>query len=134
VSDPTLLLRDLAEACLFAGDASCAAQAAYQAKESLERKPTTAQFRADDRRIFQRTLDALSAAATDDRDNLEQICQDEQRAPAADACYLLGWLDEQRGDLTSDQSAYRAYLRLSPQWSFLRQAAEMRRHAADALR
>jgi hypothetical protein len=134
VSDPSLLLRDLAEACLFAGDAPCAAQAASQAKNALARKPMTAQFRADDQLIFQRTLDAISAAATDDRGSLEQICQDEQPAPAADACYLLGWLDEQHGDLTSAQSAYRAYLRLSPQWSFLRQGAEMRRHAADALR
>jgi hypothetical protein len=49
--------------------------------------------------------------------------------PSADAWYLLGWVDEQRGDISGAQAEYRGYLARAPQWSFLRQAVEMRRHA-----
>ncbi len=131
VSDQSLFFRDLAEACLFSGDATCAAQAAAQARDALGRKPTTAQFRDDDRRVFERTVDALYAAATDDRDQLRLLTQNEQPAPSADAWYLLGWLDEQRGEVPDAGKAYRGYLQRAPQWSFLREAAQMRQHAAS---
>jgi hypothetical protein len=129
VSDPALFLRDLAEARLFSGDASGAADAAALARAALAQKPTTAQFRDDDRYIFERTLEALQAAGADDRQRLTRLTQDEQRAPSADAWYCLGWLDEQHQDLAGAKAAYRAFLDRAPQWSFLRQATSMREHA-----
>jgi hypothetical protein len=129
ISDPSLFFRDLAEACLFSGDSACAVRAVGQAQDSLQQKPTTAQFRDDDRRIFQQTLDALQAAANGDAGRLQQLTLNDQPAPSADAWYLLGWLAEQRGNAADAQTAYRAYLRQAPQWSFLREAVVMRQHA-----
>jgi hypothetical protein len=129
VSDPSLFFRDLAEACLFSGDTACAAQAAAQARDAVARKSATAQFRDGDRRVFERTVDALGAAATGDAGQLQRLAEDDQSAPSADAWYLLGWLDEGRGDVAEAQTAYRRYLRLAPEWSFLREAGQMRQHA-----
>jgi tetratricopeptide (TPR) repeat protein len=134
IIDPALFLRDLAEARLFSGDSTGAATAARQAAEALDRQPTTAQFRADDRAIFERTLDALAAAAADDTAQLQQLTTLEQPAPSADAWYLLGWVQEQHGDAASARKDYQRYLELSPQWSFLRETGAMRSHARDVTR
>jgi hypothetical protein len=129
VSDPSLFYRDLAEACLFSGDSACAEQASGQARDYLGRRPTTAQFRDDDRRVFVQSLDALQAAATRDDGQLQQLTRSEQPTPSADAWFLLGWVEEQHGDLAAARSAYRAYLLRAPQWSFLRESIEMLKHA-----
>ena len=129
ISSPWQFLRDLAEARLFSGDATGAAQAAQQAMLALAQRPTTAQFRPDDRLIFARSLDALAAAADGDIDRLRQLAEDEQPAPSADAWYLLGQLEEQRGDHQAARAAYQAYLVRAPQWSYLREMDSMRLHA-----
>jgi hypothetical protein len=121
------LLRDVAEARLFSGDLEGAASAAQEASTSLAQRPTTAQFRAADRFLFERTLQALEAAATGDASALTQLATDDERS--ADAWYLLGWTREREGDLADAQNAYRAFLARTPQWSFLRETFEMRRHA-----
>src|SRR5207248_2939407 len=88
ITNPAQFLRDLAEARLFSGDAAGAAQAAHQATAALTQRPTTAQFRPDDRVLFGRTLAALEAAADGDLDHLRQLATDERPAPSADAWYL----------------------------------------------
>jgi tetratricopeptide (TPR) repeat protein len=129
INDPSLFLRDLAEARLFSGDSPGAAAAARQAADALARRPTTAQFRPDDRLVFEHTLDALAAAASDDATQLQQLTADVKPAPVADAWYLLGWLQEQHGDAPSARSAYQRYLELAPRSTFLREAGSMRGHA-----
>jgi tetratricopeptide (TPR) repeat protein len=127
VTNQSLLLRDVAEARLFSGDLEGAASAAHEASTSLAQRPTTAQFRAADRFLFERTLQALEAAATGDASALTQLATGDERS--ADAWYLLGWTREREGDLADAQNAYRAFLARTPQWSFLRETFEMRRHA-----
>ena len=134
VSDPALLWRDIAEARLFTGDAPGTLTATARARQELAAEPNTAQFKADDRYLFARTIDALEAAASTEPDKLLSIATDEREAPSADAWYLLGWLHEQRGELEASRAPYRSYLERAPQWSFLRQAFEMRRHAQLVVR
>lgn len=133
VVNPALLLRDLAEARLLSGNAQGAVDAARAARDQLARRPRIAQFQADDRRLFERSIDALEAAGNDDVQQLSAMTDDESITPSADVWYLLGWLDERRGDPSAAQAAYRAYLARSPRWAFLREAGIMRRHALQAL-
>jgi hypothetical protein len=129
ISDPSLFLRDLAEARLFSGDSPGAVAAARQAADALARRPTTAQFRPDDRVVFEHTLEALAAAASDDATRLQQLTADANPAPVADAWYLLGWLQEQHGDAVTARTDYQHYLGLAPRSTFLREASSMRSHA-----
>jgi len=125
------LLRDLAEARLFSGDSPAALEVAQSAQDALGRVPRTAQFQDADRQLFERVLEGLDAASAGDLDRLSAVARDESPTPSADAWYLLGWLDEQRGDLAGARAAYHAYLARDPRWTFLRSAAIMRRHAQE---
>jgi hypothetical protein len=130
---PALLLRDLAEARLVAGDLPGAAAAARAARAQLALRGRSAQFQADDRRIFERTIDGLEAAGDDDLQRLSDLCADESPTPSADVWYLLGWLQERHGNLLAAQAAYRGFLQRTPQWLFLREAVGMRQHAQAVL-
>jgi hypothetical protein len=132
VGEPALLLRDVAEARLFTNDARGAAEAARTARMWLARQPNTAQFREDDRRLVERVLDSLAAAGDDDLDRLRQLSAEEQPAPSADAWYLLGWALEHHGNAAAARTAYGEFLARDPQWTFLRMADAMRRHAASS--
>ena len=134
VSDPSLYLRDLAEVRLFTGDPAGAAAAARLARARLALVRRSAQFQADDRLLFERTVDALEAAGADDLPRLTALAADEGRFPAADAWYLLAWRAERAGDTAAARTAYRAFLERAPRWSFLRRGVEMRQHAQRALR
>jgi hypothetical protein len=125
--------RDLSEARLFAGDSAGAAAAARTSRERLAVQPRTAQFQADDRRLFERVLDALESAGSGDLEDLARLTQTGDVPPSADAWYLLGWLREQHGELAAARDAYRLYLAAAPQWSFLRAGPGMRRHAQSVL-
>jgi tetratricopeptide (TPR) repeat protein len=136
VPDPeqaSLLYRDLAEARLFAGDLSGAAEAARIARDQLDRRPTTAQFQADDRSLFARDVSALAAAGAENLDQLSEIANSIAGPPDADTWYLLGWARERSGDLPGAQAAYRKFLELAPGWSFLRTTSAMQRHARQAV-
>ncbi|MCA1646199.1 MAG: hypothetical protein LC797_12315 [Chloroflexi bacterium] len=134
LSDGVLFLRDLAEARLFSDDLPGAAAAANQARVRLVSVPRSAQFQADDRLLMERTIDDLEAAAQEDTPRLGQLASDEAMFPSADAWYLLGWLAERRGDVTSARSHYRAFLDRAPQWTFLRRAVVMQQYAQSTLR
>jgi hypothetical protein len=133
LSDGVLFLRDLSEARLFSGDLPSAASAAHQARTRLATVPRSAQFQADDRFLVERTIDGLEAAARGDTQRLAQLATDEAAFPSADAWYLLGWLAESRGDVTSARSDYRAFLDRAPQWTFLRRAVVMQQYAQHVL-
>jgi len=136
VSDPeqaSLLYRDLAEARLFAGDLSGAAAAARVARDQLDRRPTTAQFQADDRSLFARDVSALAAAGAENLDQLSEIANSTAGPPDADPWYLLGWARERSGDQSGAQTAYRKFLELAPAWSFLRTTSAMQRHARQVV-
>jgi hypothetical protein len=130
ISNRALLFRDLAEARLYSGDPQGAASSAAAARDQLATVPDTAQFNADDRYVYARTLDALELAGRGDLAGLRRLASDESRAPCADAWFLLGWVEEQRGQGDEMRSAYRAFLARAPQWVFLREAGVMRDHAA----
>jgi hypothetical protein len=133
VSNAALLLRDVAEARLAVGDLGGAASAARAARVELARRARSAQFQADDRRVFERVIDGLEAAGDDNLQQLSALAADEGATPSADVWYLLGWVEERHGDLAAAQVAYRSFLARSPQWSFLRQAVVMRQHAQASL-
>lgn len=133
ITNPAILMRDLAEARLAADDLPGAAEAARSARVELARRNRSAQFQADDRRLFERVVDALEAAGDDDLPRLRSLAADESAAPSADAWYLLGWLSERQGDVPGAQAAYRAYLARVPQWAFFRATSVNREHAQKAL-
>jgi len=133
VINPALLLRDVAEARLVSGNLPGAADAARAARDQLARRPRSAQFQADDRRVFERVIDALEAAGDDDVQHLTAMANDEGLTPSADVWYLLAWLDERHGDASAAKIAYEAALVRSPQWAFLREAALLRQHAQKAV-
>ena len=110
LTDATLYLRDLTEARLFAGDLVGAAAAARQARARLAGEHRSAWLQADDRQLFERTIDALQAAAEDDQQRLSAVAADEGTFPSADAWYLLGWLAERHGQLDAARVDYRAFL------------------------
>jgi hypothetical protein len=132
--DRAQLLRDLAEARLFSGDVPAASEAAHSAQDALARVPRTAQFQEPDRQVFARVLAGLEAASDGDVDRLSAVASDDSPTPSADAWYLLGWLQEQRGDLLAARAAYQAFLAHDPRWTFLRSALVMRRHAQELAR
>jgi hypothetical protein len=133
VTNPPLLLRDLAEARLAAGDLPGASMAARQAREQLARRGRSAQFQADDRRVFERVVDGLEAAGDNDLQGLADLAADDSPSPSADVWYLLGWLQERHGNLLAARTAYSGFAQRAPQWLFLRQAALMRQHALAVL-
>jgi tetratricopeptide (TPR) repeat protein len=126
--DRAQFFRDLAEVRLASGDPAGAAAAVHASADALARLPANARFRDSERSLFQRTLDALEAAANDDAASLEALTADAS-PPLGDAWYLLGWVREQHGDVPAASVAYQAYLDRSPAWSFLRFAPRMRQHA-----
>ena len=132
-SDRAQLYRDLAEVRLALGNRAAAAAAVRASADALEQQPLNARFTPGERRLVQRTLEALQAAADDDRSRLTAACSSGEPPPAVDACYLLGWTDEQHGDGEGARRAYRAYVQGAPAWSFLRRAAGMRQHALAVL-
>ena len=131
VNSQAQFFRDLAEVRLATGDVIGAATATEQARARLADEPLTAQFKAEDRRRFQATLDALQAAADDDADRLVMLAEPDA-SPLADTSYLLGWVLERRGELPAARGAYLAYLARAPAWSFLRLAPLMQQHARAA--
>jgi hypothetical protein len=100
---------------------------------ALAVQPPTARFTASERRLFERTLAALQAAAADDATALAGLASSSESPPAADAWYLLGWTHERHGEAAAARTAYREYLDRAPMWSFLRQAEAMRQHARAVL-
>ncbi len=125
--EPSLFYRDVAEARLSGGDLPGAAEAARQARDALDVRPETAQFRAPERQLFEAEVDALEFAGQGDSERLAAVAQREPLL--ADPWYLLGWLDERRGDQDGARAAYRSYLARAPEGSFLRRTAVMQRHA-----
>jgi hypothetical protein len=121
--------RDLAEVRLFAGDLAGAGDEARVSASTLVARTPNARFTASERRLFERLLQALLAAANDDAAGLTQLAESDESPPLADAWYLLGWTRQRHGDLEAARAAYRAYLDGAPIWSFLRQAPAMREHA-----
>jgi hypothetical protein len=133
LNNPALLLRDLAEARLAAGDAAGAAQAAQAARTRLDQVPRTAQFQADDRDLFERVLEALDRAGQQDLDGLARLAADEGAFPSADPWFLLAQGRERRGNDAGAREAYRAYLDRAPAWSFLRRTSAMQQYARVAV-
>jgi hypothetical protein len=132
-SDRAQLYRDLAEARLMVGDPAGAMAAARVSADALNQAPLNARFTIAERRLGQRLLDALVAAADGDVAGLGAACSSDEAPPASDPCYLLGWTYEQQGQVDQARGAYRAYVERAPAWSFLRRAAVMRQHALSVL-
>ena len=132
-SDRAQMYRDLAEVRLALGDHTGAATAVEISRGALSLLPLNARFTSSERRLSERTLAALLAAADDDLDALKAACSTTESPPAVDACYLLGWTYEQRNQVAQARPAYQAYVDGSPAWSFLRRAAAMRQHALSVL-
>jgi hypothetical protein len=127
-----LFLRDLAEVRLATGDDGGAAAAAAAARATLASEGPNARFDDADRRLFDRSLDALEAAAVGDEERLVALAE-QPDPPAADAWYLAGWLAERRGRPDRARAGYRAYLALAPAWGYLRRTALMRQHAEQVM-
>jgi tetratricopeptide (TPR) repeat protein len=132
-SDRAQMYRDLAEVRLALGDRAAAAGAVRVSQGALSQQPLNARFTPTERRLGERTLEALLAAADDDLATLTAACSSHESPPAVDACYLLGWTYEQRAQLAQARPAYQAYVQRAPAWSFLRRAAAMRQHALTLL-
>jgi hypothetical protein len=128
-NERALFYRDLAEVRLALGDRAGAAAAVNSAAEAQSQQPLNARFTPGERRLAQRTLEALRAAADADVAGLAAACSTDERPPAVDACYLLGWTYEGRGEVASARAAYQTYVDRAPTWSFLRRAPLMRQHA-----
>ena len=133
VSDRTQMYRDLAEVRLALGDRPGAATAVRVSQAALAEQPLNARFTPAERRLSERTLEALLAAASDGLAGLTAACSSNESPPAADACYLLGWTYEQHVQPAQARPAYQAYLDRAPAWSFLRRATAMRQHALTVL-
>jgi tetratricopeptide (TPR) repeat protein len=132
-SDRGQMYRDLAEVRLALGDRTGAAAAVRLSQEGFSQLPLNARFTPTERRLGERTLEALLAAADDDLAGLTAACSSDESPPAVDACYLLGWTYEQRAQTDQARPAYQAYVARAPAWSFLRRAAAMRQHAQAVL-
>jgi tetratricopeptide (TPR) repeat protein len=132
-SDHAQMFRDLAEVRLALGDGAGAASAVRVSQDALGQLPLNARFTLTERRLSERTLEALLAAADDDLAALTAACSSDESPPAVDACYLLGWTYEQRAQPAQARPAYQAYVERAPAWSFLRRAAAMRQHAQMVL-
>jgi hypothetical protein len=133
-SDRARLYRDVAEVRLALGDRPGAAAAAVGLPvAALSQEPLNARFTPAERRLSERTLEALLAAADDDVAGLTTACSGDASPPAVDACYLLGRTYERRAELSQARLAYQAYVDGSPAWSFLRRAPAMRQHALAVL-
>jgi tetratricopeptide (TPR) repeat protein len=128
-NDPHQVLRDLAEVRLFSGDAQGATAAIDQARVALGQQRLNARFTAGERRLFERSLASLDAAARDDVPGLTAQATSAESPPLADAWYLLGWSHEHQANLSAARGAYQAYLDRAPAWSFLRSGGLMRDHA-----
>ena len=131
-ADSSLFLRDLAELRLATGDGTGAAQAADTGLSRLSAVPTSAQFVASDRALFERLLNGLAAAGRDETAALEALASDAQPR-TADPWYLLGWVHERRSEMDQARDAYRRYLASSPELDMLRRSALMRRHAQEVV-
>lgn len=127
--DPQQVYRDLAETRLLSGDAAGAAAAVDLGRTALGQQRLNARFTSSERRLFERTLDALQAAATDDISGLRTLATSDESPPLADAWYLLGWAEERRADVSAARAAYQGYLDRAPTWSYLRATRLMRDHA-----
>lgn len=132
-SDRAQMYRDLAEVRLAVGDRTGAASAVRVSQDALGQLPLNARFTLGERRLNERTLEALLAAADDDLAALTAGCSSDESPPAVDACYLLGWTYEQHAQTAQARPAYQAYVDRAPAWSFLRRAAAMREHALMVL-
>ena len=133
VSDRTQMYRDLAEVRLALGDRAGAATAARVSQDALAQQRLNARFTPTERRLSERTLEALLGAANDDLAGLTAACSTDESPPAVDACYLLGWTYEQHVQPAQARPAYQAYVDRAPAWSFLRRSAAMRQHALTIL-
>lgn len=131
--DRAQMYRDLAEVRLALGDRTGAAAAVRVSQDALSQLPLNARFTLTERRLSERTLEALLAAADDDLADLTAACSSGESPPAADACYLLGWTYEEHAQPAQARPAYQAYVDRAPAWSFLRRAAAMRQHALMVL-
>jgi tetratricopeptide (TPR) repeat protein len=132
-SDRAQMYRDLAEVRLALGDRAGAAAAVRVSQDALSQLSLNARFTPSERRMSERTLEALLAAADDDLAVLTAACSSDESPPAVDACYLLGWTYEQHAQTAEARPAYQAYIDRAPAWSFLRRAAAMRQHAVVVL-
>jgi hypothetical protein len=128
-TDALLFDRDLAEARVFAGDLTGATAAAPVGLMDLARAPLTAQFQAADADLYRRDLTAISAAASNQVEQLNDLASATAGEPDADPWYMLGWVRERAGDVAGARAAYAEYLNLAPAWSFLRSSAVMQAHA-----
>ena len=133
LSDRAQMYRDLAEVRLALGDGAGAASAVRVSQDALGQLPLNARFTPTERRLSERTLEALLAAADDDLNALTAACSSQESPPAVDACYLLGWAYEQHAQSAQARPAYQAYVDRAPAWSFLRRAGAMRQHAVTVL-
>ena len=131
--DSSMFLRDLAEVRLATGDGAGAAQAAETGLERLARVPTTAQFVASERNLFERLLTSLVAAGRGDLGRLADLAAADPQPPTADPWYLLGWVHEQQSDAPQARQAYRRYLAASPEFDLLRRSTLMRQHAQQVV-
>lgn len=130
-----LLLRDVAELRLAAGDTAGAVAAADQGTLLLGKVERSATFSDEDRRLNRMLMAALRAAGNGDAAALEALTRtiDAGYPKAADPWFLLGQVRERAGDTAGAQRAYRAYLDRLPEFGILRRTTVMRAYAARTL-